>query len=227
VISVPHGDVQVPLTRKRIRGLYDSMSPIYDLVTRYETGSLETATRIADPKLGHIVLEAGFGTGRTVARFAEKVGNSGAVYAFDVSQKMTKRAHRLIDRRNLADRANLIVGEAGNIAIGDALFDLVFSSYMLDLMDTAAIPGVLLEFKRVLKPSGRLVLVSLSKGSKWYDNMKLYEWVYKRSPSLLGGCRPVLLTSFLQDLGFQAIERTPMRAGHLMPTEIIRANKGE
>jgi demethylmenaquinone methyltransferase/2-methoxy-6-polyprenyl-1,4-benzoquinol methylase len=224
---VAHRDVQVPLTGKSIQRLYDLMSPVYDLVTRYENGSLEIALRIADPKPSSIVLEAGFGTGRTVVQFAERVGNSGEVYALDVSRKMTNRTHRLIHRRRLTDRVNLIVGDAENIVFRNAFFDLVFSSYMLDLMDTAAMPRVLLEFKRLLKPSGRLVLVGLSKGSKWYDNMKLYEWVYKRSPSLLGRCRPVLLAPFLRELGFQEIERECVRAGHLMPTEIVWADKGE
>jgi hypothetical protein len=57
--------------------------------------------------------------------------------------------------------------------------------------------------------------------------MKPYEWVYKRSPSLLGGCRPVLLKPYLQELGFGDIERKYMLAGHLMPTEIVWANKDE
>ena len=224
---VTHGDVRVPLLGKRIQSLYDSMSPIYDLVTQYEKESLKKALRIADPKRNSVVLEAGFGTGKTVVQLAERVGNTGEVYALDVSQEMTNRTHRLLHRRNLADRVNLIVGDAENTAFCDSFFDLVFSSYMLDLVDTAAIPRVLLEFKRLLKPAGRLVLVGLSKGSKWYDNMKPYEWVYNLSPSLLGGCRPVLLTPFLQELGFGDIEREYMLAGHLMPTEIVWANKDE
>ena len=222
-----HGDVRVSLSGKRIRTLYDSLSSIYDLLTRYEKGSLKKALDIAHPRENFVVLEAGFGTGRTLVELAKKVGNTGEVYALDVSQKMTNRTHRLLHRRDLSDRVNLIVGDAESTHFCDATFDLVFSSYMLDLIDTAAIPRVLLEFKRILKPAGRLVLVGLSKGSKWYDNMKPYEWVYRRSPSLLGGCRPVLLAPCLQELGFKDVSREYMRAGHLMPTEIVWANKGE
>jgi len=158
---------------------------------------------------------------------ARRVGNAGEVYALDVSQKMTNRTRRVLRRRNLSDRVSFIVGDAEKTSFGDAIFDLVFSSYMLDLIDTAAIPRVLLEFKRLLKPTGWLVLVGLSKGSKWHDNMKLYEWVYRRSPSLLGGCRPVQLAPHLQELGFKNVNREYMRAGHLMPTEIVWAYKSE
>jgi demethylmenaquinone methyltransferase/2-methoxy-6-polyprenyl-1,4-benzoquinol methylase len=226
-MSVTHKAVRVPLSGKRIQTLYDSMSSIYDLITRYEKGSLKKALEIANLGENCVVLEAGFGTGKTVVELAKKVGDTGEIYALDISQKMTNRTHRLLHRRDLSDRVNLIVGDAESTHFCDATFDLVFSSYMLDLIDTAAIPRVLLEFKRILKPAGRLVLVGLSKGSKWYDNMKPYEWVYRRSPSLLGGCRPVLLAPCLQELGFKDVSREYMRAGHLMPTEIVWANKGE
>ena len=221
------GHVRVPLSGKRIQTLYDSMSSIYDLLTRYERGSLKKALEIANPRENLFILEAGFGTGRTLVELAKKVGDTGEVYALDVSRTMTNRTHRMLHRCNLSHRVNLVIGDARHTPFCDTVFDLVFSSYMLDLMDTAAIPRVLLEFKRLLKPAGWLVLVGLSKGSRWYDNMKSYEWVYKRSPSLLGGCRPVLLVPYLQKLGFKDVNRQYMLAGHLMPTEIVWANKGE
>jgi demethylmenaquinone methyltransferase/2-methoxy-6-polyprenyl-1,4-benzoquinol methylase len=124
---VTYGDVRVPLLGKRIQSLYDSMSPIYDLVTQYEKESLKIALRIADPRRNSVVLEAGFGTGKTVVQLAERVGNTGEVYALDVSQEMTNRTHRLLHRRNLADRVNLIVGDAENTVFSDAFFDLEFS----------------------------------------------------------------------------------------------------
>ena len=203
------------------------MSSIYDLLTRYEKGSLDKALEISEPRENSIVLEAGFGTGKTVVELAEIVGDSGKVYGLDISQKMTHKTHRLLHGRNLADRVSLIVSDAENTPFSNDTFDLIFSSYMLDLIDTPTIPRVLLEFKRLLKPAGRLVLVGLSKGAKWYDNMKLYEWLYKHSPSLLGGCRPILLTPYLQELGFKDVNREYTRAGHLMPTEIVWAKKSE
>ena len=221
------GDARVPLSGRRIQTLYDSMSPIYDLVTRHEKRSLKRALEIANLGENLVVLEAGFGTGKTVVELAKKVGNTGQIYAIDVSMKMTNRTRGVLRRRNLLDRVSLIVGDAENTSFRDAIFDLVFSSYMLDLIDTTVIPRVLLEFKRLLKPSGWLVLVGLSKGSKWHDNMKLYEWLYRRSPSLLGGCRPVQLVPYLQELGFKNVNREYMRAGHLMPIEIVWTHKSE
>ena len=203
------------------------MSSVYDIFTRYEKGSLEKALEIANPRKNSVVLEAGFGTGRSLVELAKNVGDKGEVYALDISQNMMERTRGLLHRRSLADRVSLILSDAENTPFPNATFDLVLSSYMLDLIDTPKIPTVLLEFKRVLKSVGLLVLVGLSKGSKWYDNMKLHEWVYRRSPSLLGGCRPVLLAPYLQDLGFRNVSREYIRGGHLTPIEIVWTKKGE
>jgi len=227
VTSMASADVRVSLSRKTIRTLYDSMSSIYDVFTRYERGSLKRALEIAEVREDSVVLEAGSGTGRALVELATKVGESGAIYALDISEKMLKKANGLVRRGNVADLVSFILSDAESTPFSDGTFDLVFSSYMLDLIDTPAIPRVLFEFKRILKTSGLLVLLGLSKGSKWYDNMKLHEWVYRRAPFLLGGCRPVLLTPYLQNLGFRDVSREYMRAGHLTPMEIVWARKGE
>lgn len=203
------------------------MSSIYDLLTRYERGSLKKALEIANLSENLVILEAGFGTGKTLVELAKKVGNTGQVYALDISLKMLNRTRRRLHRRGVSDRTHLILGDAGNTPFPNNAVDLVFSSYMLDLIDTVAIPNVLLEFKRILRPAGHVVLVGLSKGSRWYDDARLYEWLYRRVPSLLGGCRPVLLAPYLQELGFSSVNRVYTRAGHLMPTEIVWASKGE
>jgi ubiquinone/menaquinone biosynthesis C-methylase UbiE len=120
---------------------------------------------------------------------------------------------------------HLVLGDAAHTPSRDAAFDLVFNSYMLDLIDTPSIPRILSDFKRLLKPAGRLVLISLTKGTKWYDNMRPYEWIYRRSPALLGGCRPVVLKPYLEKLGFKNLDEYFMHAGHLMPTLIVIADK--
>jgi len=218
---------RVPLSGKKIQSLYDSLSHIYDLLTRFEKDSLKKALGIASVRENFVVLEAGFGTGKTLVEFAKKIGNTGELYGLDISRKMANKSQRVLRRHRLSSRVNLVLGDMECAPFSDGIFDLVFSSYTLDLIDTAMIPRVLSEFKRLLKPTGRIVLVGLSEGSKWYDNMKLYGWVYRRLPSLLGGCRPVLLMPYLQELKFEGIGREFMRAGHLMPTEIVWASKGK
>jgi len=217
--------IRVPLSARKIRRLYDFLSHIYDFVTRYEISPKKEALKIANVQEGSRVLEVGFGTGRILLEFARKVGNTGEAYGLDLSRKMTDRARRLIERNDLSERTSFIIGNAGNLPFLDSAFDMVFSSYMFDLIDTPAIPGILAELKRVLKPTGRLVLVSLSKGPRWYESMKAYEFLYRLSPSLLGGCRPVFLEPYLEKMGFKDVKRRLMHAGRLMTTEIVWADK--
>ena len=77
----------------------------------------------------------------------------------------------------------------------------------------------------MLKSGGRLVLVNMSKGENWYANMKLYDWIYSKFPSLLGGCRPVLIKSFRVELGFSSVKRGFLMAGHPVPSEIVWGDK--
>jgi ubiquinone/menaquinone biosynthesis C-methylase UbiE len=217
--------IHVPLSVKRIRDLYDFLSYFYDFFTQYEEGARKIALAIADVRESFKVLDVGCGTGKTLIELAEKVTPAGELCGLNLSSRMIGKTRKLLLSRSLWRQVNLVLGDATHCPFRDAGFDLVFNSYMLDLVDGSMIPKVLSEFRRVLKATGRLVLVNLTKGSKWYDNMTLYEWIYKHNPTLLGGCRPVVLEPYLQQIGFQKIEGHFVHAGYLMPTKILSASK--
>jgi ubiquinone/menaquinone biosynthesis C-methylase UbiE len=218
--------VRVPISPKRIQGLYDFLSSFYDHITRYEGPSLRRALEIATIRESNIVLEVGFGTGRALIEIAKRVGNGGEAIGVDISQKMSRKAWHLIQRRDQSRHTHLLLGDGCDVPFREETFDVLFCAYVLDLIDTPRITRALTEFRRVLKPSGRLVLVSLSKGTKWYDNMKLYEWTYPRLPILFGGCRPIELSPYLQELGFTDVKVHFVHSGHLVTTEIVSGIKG-
>jgi ubiquinone/menaquinone biosynthesis C-methylase UbiE len=217
--------IRAPITPERARKTYDSFSVFYDYVVKLESGPRTRGLEVANVKEGNAVLEVGFGTGNTLTRLAEMVGERGEVHGIDSSSKMVEKTRKRLEKRDLLDRVNLAFGDARKLPYCSDKFNVVLNSYMLDLIDTPEIPLVLSEFKRVLKPQGRLSLVNLSKGESWCTNMGLYEWVYKLCPSCLGGCRPVLTKPFLEELGFQNVKRELMLAGHLMPSEIVYGKK--
>jgi len=217
--------IRAPITPERARELYDFFSAFYGYVAWLESGSRMKGLDLADVKQGSAVLEVGFGTGNVLLELAKNVGEKGEVCGIDISPKMLENAKRRLERRGLRDKVDLRLGDARKLPYSDDKFDIVFSSYVLDLIDTPEIPLVLSEFKRVLRSGGRLVLVNMSKGGSWYTNMKVYEWIYKASPSCLGGCRPVLIKSYLEELGFQNVRREFMLAGHLLPSEIVFGEK--
>lgn len=186
-----------------------------------------TALRFADIKGNSSILDAGLGTGRALAEIVKKAGNRVRIIGLDISPKMVWKARELVEHERISDEVNLIVGDVAKTPFRDRIFDVVFCSYVLDLIDTPTIPSVLSEFKRTLVNSGRLILVSLSNGTKWYDKMRMYEWVYRLSPAILGGCRPIRSSAYLENVGFKRVKRHFMHAGHLMPTEIVTATKSD
>jgi len=217
--------VDAPITPNKAKKLYDFLSPIYEYLTRYEKLSKERGVEIAEIKRDSIVLEVGFGTGQIVIKSAMQVGNDGMVFGIDVSPKMLEKTRKRVKKHRLNRRVDLQLGDARKLPYKKEVFDVVFNSYMLDLIDTPEISKVLMEFKRVLKPGGRLILVNLSKGENWYSNMKIYEWIYTKCPFLLGGCRPVLIRSFLEELEFQNVKREFLMAGRIVPSEIVWGDK--
>ena len=61
------------------------------------------------------------------------------------------------------------------------------------------------EFKRVLRPNGRLVMVNMTLREHWYE--RFIEYVYQVSPALVGGCRGVYLLPYLEAAGFKNLTR--------------------
>jgi hypothetical protein len=92
---------------------------------------------------------------------------------------------------------------------------------MLDLLPLAEIPLVLSEFRRVLRPGGRLVLVSLTEGADLPSRLFVAGWklVYRLDPRRLGGCRPLQLAGLLRGAGFAVERRVVVQRG--FPSELL------
>lgn len=216
--------IDAPLNPKKIQSIYDFLSYFYEYLTRYESISKDRGLDVADIQRGDVVFEAGFGTGQIVIASAVEVGKYGHVFGIDVSSKMLKKTRKRVKKHKLTKRVDLQLGDVRHLPYTSGIFDVVFTSYLLDLIDTSAISNVLQEFKRVLKPGGRLIVVNMSKDQK-STTMNLYEWFYKRVPSLFGGCRPVIIEPFLEALRFQHVKKERILAGHVIPSEIVWGDK--
>jgi len=218
--------VRAPVSPERAREIYDRASAVYDVVGYRSIGLKRQGISVARLKEGDKVLEIGFGTGQILLELAREVGERGEVHGIEISPKMLERAMGRVKKYGLSNRVSLRLGDARRLPYDDSTFDVVFNSYMLDLIDTPEIPQILSEFKRVLKPGGRLVLVNVSKNRK---KLTLYERLYKmcagRCGLFGGGCRPVLTKPFLEKLGFQNIDR--IYAENITGTEIVWGDKPE
>jgi len=91
------------------------------------------------------------------------------------------------------------------IPLQEDVFDGIFSSFTLELFDTPLIPDVLNDCRRVLKPGGRLVIVSLSKDRPLGMIGSLYEFFHNKFPNL-ADCRPIPVKELLEENGFSIQE---------------------
>ena len=107
-----------------------------------------------------------------------------------------------------------------------ASFDRVYSSYLLDLIPAADLPVLLGEVRRLLRPGGRAVFVSLTEGVDPLSRTVIGAWklAYRIDPMLCGGCRPLELATIVADAGFAVREReVVVQAG--LPSEVLAADR--
>jgi len=165
------------------------------------------------------VLEVAVGTAAAHARLARRLGPRGQLVGIDLSSGM------LAATRRRMPEARLVRADARALPFPDDYFDLLWVSYLLDLVPEEEMTPLLEGFRRVLKSGGRLLLVNFSKncpGLTWWERL------YKLTPSglvpwLFAGCRPVHAEPFVRAAGFVEVERTFIAGG--FHSEIITASK--
>jgi demethylmenaquinone methyltransferase/2-methoxy-6-polyprenyl-1,4-benzoquinol methylase len=201
VNSKNHQILRVKRSKTQARKLYDSISRFYDCFTIFESKYRDRTLILLDIKPGEYVLEIGFGTGHCLKKIAEIVGKSGKVYGIDISPKMLEISKRRLEKHGLMDRVELYCGDALEMSYENNKFDAVFMSFTLELFDTPEIPRLLAEVRRVLKPNGRLGVVSMSREGNSIL-LKLYEWLHERFPQYLD-CRPIYVERSVREAGFK------------------------
>ena len=218
--------IEAKAPTQRIRRAYDLFSLFYGALI----APLERKPRLLGLEKAGIqprdkVLEVAVGPGATLTEILRRVDRETTVYGVDLSPKMLNKAGR---RASAAGYANLDLQEADarQLPFPDGTFDVLYNSYMLDLIPLADLPVVLGEFGRVLRPGGRLVLVNMSKQNEsartWYE--RLYQRLPARLvPYLMGGCRPALAEDLVKQAGFSEVTRDYIR--HMLPSEIVTARK--
>lgn len=160
---------------RRVRGVFDSVAPKYDVMNDLMSMGLHRAWKaytvlVANVKEGQQVLDIAGGTGDLALAFAPKVGNSGRVVHTDINEAMLREGrNRLLDAGvNLPT----LVCDAEHLPFADASFDVVTVAFGLRNMTHKE--DALREMNRVLKPGGKLLVLEFSKVAKPLE--KIYDW---------------------------------------------------
>jgi ubiquinone/menaquinone biosynthesis C-methylase UbiE len=207
------------VSQDHIGSMYDNIAPIYDLWGKLaESRARNRAIELAEIKDGQNILEVAVGTGLAFYEIVKR-NPTGKNTGIDLSQGMLERAERRVGRISRA-HYSLGVGTAFDLSIEDESIDILMNNYMFDLIPFKDMDKILMEFKRVLKKDGRLILVNMTEGERF--GSKLYDFIYTISPKIIGGCRGVTLTEKLQRHGFKVEVREYFQQ-MLFPSEVILA----
>lgn len=218
------GILRVNRSREQARESYNRISRWYDLLGgQSEKKYRSEGLRLLDVKPGEKVLEIGFGTGQVVIALAHSVGADGRVYGIDISDGMLGVATGRVSKAGLEDRVELRRGDATELPYEGNFFDAAFMSFTLELFDNPDIPVVLRECMRVLKPGGRLAVVSMSAYGPEGTVVKLYKWVHSSFPNLVD-CRPIFARKEMMETGF-TIRDDELLTMWDLPVEVVLADK--
>jgi demethylmenaquinone methyltransferase / 2-methoxy-6-polyprenyl-1,4-benzoquinol methylase len=139
-----------------VRGMFDRIAPVYDVMNRVMTAGLDqrwrklAVTEVVWP--GDRVLDACCGTG-DLAVHAERRG--GRVVGLDFSGRMLERA------RKKSGAIEWVQGDALALPFPDADFDAATVGF--GVRNLADLEGGLKELARVLRPGGKLAVLEITR----------------------------------------------------------------
>lgn len=211
------------------RHFYDRISSVYDALADASEGACrERLLERLAPAPGEHALEVGFGTGHVLETLAEATGSDGRVVGVDVSEGMAGQARQRLGSAGLSERVELRVGAAPPLPFPDAVFDLAVLSFTLELFPAAVVPEILGELRRVLRPGGRLGVVSMARPLEGQHESALshtYRWLHRHFPHIVD-CEPIDAERCVEASGFQIAHRERMSIWTL-PVAVLVARRPE
>jgi len=188
------------LTRIEAKTFYDRFGRKQDTQAFYEDTALNDLVVHAAFEKAEGVFELGCGTGRFASRLlGENLSPSASYLGIDLSRTMIEISEQRISP--YAPRAKVAQSDGSmRFPLQDHAVDRVVSTYVFDLLSESDIRQAISETLRVLIPSGKLCLVSLTHGVTFSSRIVTALWsaVFRLHSRLVGGCRPIRLSSFFE-----------------------------
>ena len=160
---------------RRVRGVFDSVAPKYDLMNDVMSMGLHRAWKAYAVAVAHVaegdqVLDIAGGTGDLAQAFARAAGKSGNVVLTDINETMLRTGRdRLLDA---GCAVPAVVCDAERLPFPDRHFDLVSVAFGLRNMTHKEV--ALAEMCRVLKDGGKLLVLEFSRIARPLS--KVYDW---------------------------------------------------
>lgn len=161
------GFEEVPWNEKarRVRGVFDSVAPRYDLMNDLMSGGMHRLWKdflmsLTQLRPGQQALDVAGGTGDIAQRLLRQVGPTGRVVLTDINAEMLSQGRdRLLDA-GIAQGIEYVQANAECLPFADATFDCVTIAF--GLRNVTDKPAALRSMRRVLKPGGQLLVLEFS-----------------------------------------------------------------
>jgi demethylmenaquinone methyltransferase/2-methoxy-6-polyprenyl-1,4-benzoquinol methylase len=149
----------------RIAAMFDRIAPRYDMLNRVlsfgaDLGWRRRAVALARLGPGERALDIGAGTGDLAFALLANSAPSASVVGVDISPRMLSVSVRRADRLPVGGRYDTLLASAEDLPLPDGSIDRVISGFTL--RNIGDLPRAFRELRRVLRPSGRVVLLELS-----------------------------------------------------------------
>jgi len=161
------GYERVPWAEKkgRVRGVFDSVAPRYDLMNDVMSGGLHRLWKrftLAKTGLrpGQQALDVAAGSGDLAAGLARQVGKTGRVVVTDINAAMLAEGRDRLLNAGFAGNVEYVLADAENLPFPDGSFHCVTIGF--GLRNVTDKDAALRSMYRVLKPGGRLLVLEFS-----------------------------------------------------------------
>ena len=217
------------ITPAEAERFYDRMGRGLDRFGAFEDRArVEVAERGRFEEAGAVV-EFGCGTGSLAERILERHLPAGGRYlGLDVSARMVEAASERLAR--FGDRAVVRKSDGGmELEAPDASCDRFVSTFVLDLLSREDTHRLLADAHRILAPDGLLCLAGLSRGESLVSSSisSLWAGIQRLAPARVGGCRPIVLTSFLAPDRWRIVHRRTLTMVGVPADVVIAARQDE
>jgi demethylmenaquinone methyltransferase/2-methoxy-6-polyprenyl-1,4-benzoquinol methylase len=157
----------------------------YDLINTIMTWGLDrrwrrlAAKECLSSSLGRF-LDIGCGTGELTIELAQQAGEDSEIIGIDFNKSMLEVAQQKAEKTGSADKLSFINGDAARLPFPDSYFDGVATSFSFRNLsyDNPMMGQYISQVFRVLKDSGRFVILETSQ-PQWWFLKKLYN-IYMR-----------------------------------------------
>ena len=172
--------------KEEIEEMFDNVSSKYDFLNRLLSARIDVlwrnkAIKIIAAENPNKILDVATGTGDLAIALAKKIPNA-QITGFDLSAGMLAYGKTKVKKNHLDNRIEMIQGDAENMPFEDNTFDIVTAGF--GVRNFEDLEKGLLEFQRVLKPGGKVVILEFSQPQGFPMKQLYHFYSFKILPTI-------------------------------------------